>query len=126
MKQFVRIQSEKTIMVTQGLSNEDVTNKDAHVPDRLKVSPTWPKLTCLIRKGAGWYPSEIANWNSVKALAADKILTIGEDSDTPDGDIEKLKKTKEELNLAAKEVLKEEKSSKKVVKDISLDAAAGE
>lgn len=81
-KAFVRIQSNTTINVTMGLHNQDVTNKDAHVPDRLKVNPLWPKLTVLIRQGVHWYPSEIAEWPTVKALAEDKILTIGEFSDS--------------------------------------------
>lgn len=81
---FVRIQSTKTINVTMGLHNQDVTNPDAHIPDRLKVNPLWPKLTVLIREGVHWYPSEIAEWPTVKALANDKILTIGEFSDNCD------------------------------------------
>lgn len=77
MAKFVQIQSDVTIRVTTGLQNKDVTNPDAHVPDRLKVNPEWPKYQVLIRKGAHRYPAEIAEWASVKALAADKILTIG-------------------------------------------------
>lgn len=81
-KAFVRIQSNVTINVTMGLQNQDVTNADAHVPDRLKVNPLWPKLTVLIRQGVHWYPSEIAEWPTVKALVEDKVLTIGEFSDS--------------------------------------------
>lgn len=81
-KAFVRIQSNATINVTMGLQNQDVTNADAHVPDRLKVNPLWPKLTVLIRQGVHWYPSEIAEWPTVKALVEDKVLTIGEFSDS--------------------------------------------
>lgn len=77
-KPFVRIQSNININVTAGLHHQDVTNPDAHVADRLKVNPQWPKLTCMIRQGVGIYPSEIVEWPSVKSLAADKILTIGE------------------------------------------------
>lgn len=81
-KAYVRIQSSKNIRVTMGLNCQDVTNPDAHIPDRLKVNPLWPKLSVLIKQGAGWYPSEIASWNTVKALVDDGILTIGEFSDT--------------------------------------------
>ena len=77
MAKFVQIQSGITIRVTTGLQNKDVTNPDAHVPDRLKVNPEWPKHQVLIRKGAYRYPAEIVEWASVKALANDKILTIG-------------------------------------------------
>ena len=83
-KAYVRIQSSQNIRVTMGLNCEDVTNKDAHVPDRLKINPLWPKLTVLIAQGANWYPAEIAEWNTVKALVEQGILTIGEYSDEAD------------------------------------------
>lgn len=96
-KAFVRIQSNATINVTMGLQNQDVTNADAHVPDRLKVNPLWPKLTVLIRQGVHWYPSEIAEWPTVKALVEDKVLTIGEFSDSCE---------EQEETQATKDVLK--------------------
>lgn len=77
MAKFVQIQSSMTIRVTTGLQNKDVTNPDAHVPDRLKVNPEWPKYQVLIRRGIGRYPAEIIEWPTVKSLANDKILTIG-------------------------------------------------
>ena len=77
MTKMVQIHSNITIRVTTGLQNQDVTNVDAHIPDRLKVNPEWPKHQVLIRAGQGIYPAEIVEWPSVKALAADKILTIG-------------------------------------------------
>ena len=83
MKAYVKIQSEKSIYVTPGLQHQDVTNPDAHVADRLKVSPLWPRCTVLIKKGVHWYPSEITEWRTVRALERDKVLTIGESSDSP-------------------------------------------
>lgn len=77
MADFVQIQSSITIKVTTGLQNKNVTNPDAHVPDRLKINPEWPKCQVLIKEGAHNYPAEIAQWPTVKALAADKKLTIG-------------------------------------------------
>lgn len=91
MKQFVKIQSSKTIMVTAGLQADDVTNPDAHIPDRLKVNPLWPNLTVLIKEGVDWYPSEIVEWATVKALVDDKIITIGEDSDEASDEVTKIK-----------------------------------
>lgn len=82
-KAFVRIQSSQTINVTCGLQNKDVTNPDAHVPERLKINPLWPKCTVLIKEGAHWYPSEIVDWPTVKTLQDEDILTIGEFSDEP-------------------------------------------
>lgn len=88
MAKFVRIQSEVTIKVTTGLQNKNETDYDAHIPDRLKVSPEWPKHTVLIRKGAHKYPAEIAEWPSVKALANDKVLTIGETTEVAESELE--------------------------------------
>ena len=79
MAKMVKIHSTVTINVTTGLQNKDVTNPDAHVPDRLKISAEWPRHTVLIREGQHLYPVEIKTWNTVKALAEDKILTIGEE-----------------------------------------------
>lgn len=111
MSKFVRIQSNETIHVTCGLQNKDVTNADAHVPDRLKVSATWPKATVLIEKGAHMYPSEIAEWATVKALAKDKVLTIGEFTDVCDEDGVEQKKT--ELKATLEEIKQESTSNKR-------------
>lgn len=77
MVKMVQIHSTTTINVTTGLQHKDVTNPDAHVADRLKVSAEWPRHTVLIREGQHLYPAEIKDWNTVKALANDKIITIG-------------------------------------------------
>lgn len=98
VKKFVRIQSTKTINVTMGLHNQDVTNPDAHIPDRLKVNPLWPKLCVLIHEGVHWYPSEIAEWPTVKALVEDKILTIGEFSDDCGETTSEVEDEKDKLN----------------------------
>ena len=90
MAKFVQIQSDVTIRVTTGLQNKDVTNPDAHVPDRLKVNPEWPKHQVLIRKGAHRYPAEIAEWESVKALAKDKVLTIGSTEEVDESKLDEL------------------------------------
>lgn len=90
MAKFVQIQSSVTIRVTTGLQNKDVTNPDAHVPDRLKVNPEWPKHQVLIRKGAYRYPAEIVEWESVKALANDKILTIGSIEEVDENKLDEL------------------------------------
>lgn len=112
MKDFVYIQSNIDIMVTSGLQGEDVTNKDAHVPDRLKVNPLWPRLKCLIRRGQHLYPSEITTWNTVKRLQEDKVLTIGAFVDsTDDMTVIKEKKNVKEGSASIKKAI-----SKKEVK----------
>lgn len=85
MKAYTKISSTMNIVVTAGLQFQDVTNKDAHIPDRLRVSPKWTDTTCKIYQGTGYYPSEVTLWNTVKALVKDGILTIGEDTDDPTG-----------------------------------------
>ena len=112
MKAYVKIQSSTTINVTAGLQCKNVTNPDAHVPDRLKVNPSWPKCTVLIREGVHWYPSEITEWPTVKALANDKILTIGEDSDKP---VDNPEMSKEQFD----------RNKAKLDKTPSLDEVAG-
>lgn len=119
-KPYVRIHSSVTINVTPGLQNQDVTNKDAHVPDRLKVSPLWPKLTVLIQAGEGVYPSEIAEWPTVKALEHDKLLTIGQYMDKADNEAEK---KKVELTQSIANI---ESRTQTTVKDINLADLAKE
>lgn len=101
---LVRIQSTKTIKVTSGLQLLDVTNPDAHVADRLKVSAEWPKLMVLVKQGVGEYPAEIVKWPTVKALVKDKVFTIGEEIDAT---------TEEQLN----EVEKFERDKKSIKKE---------
>ena len=113
---YVRIQSTVTINVTMGLQNQDVTNKDAHIPDRLRVNPLWPKCTCLIKQGVGLYPSEIAEWESVKALHNQKILTIGEFTDDATENPE-VAETSAKLSKAIEEV--ESKATGNSLEDIA-------
>ena len=95
---YVQIQSNKDIRVTKGLQYEDFTNESAHVPDRLKISPLWPKANFMIKKGQHWYPSEIVTWSTVQALQKDGVLTIGQYSDNADD--EKIKEEKQTLGAA--------------------------
>lgn len=91
MAEMVKISSTMAVRVTTGLQNQDVTNPDAHVPDRLKVNPQWPKHMILIRQGVYEYPKEILNWPSVQALAKQNIITIG-------STVEKSELNEKELN----------------------------
>ena len=117
-KAYVRIHSNKTIRVTCGLQNKDVTNPDAHVPDRLKVSPSWPTCCVIISSGSHLYPSEIAEWHTVKALAKEKVLTIGDftDDDSEEPEVASKKETLVN-NLKEKDIIeikKEEKTGPKL------------
>lgn len=102
---FVLINSTVTINVTMGLQAQDATNPDAHVPDRLKVNPLWPKATVLIKQGAHYYPAMIAEWPAVKLLAKDKIITIGQFSNTCEGeDQDAVAEKQKELDRAIEEI----------------------
>lgn len=132
MAKMVQIHSNVTIRVTTGLQNQDVTNPDAHIPDRLKVNPEWPKYQVLIRAGQGMYPAEIAEWPSVKALVADKILTIGAISDVADStltpeqqkDVMAAKEAKEEFKLGVSESTKTAKVDVSKKKTLTLNDLA--
>ena len=120
MAKFVQIQSSVTIRVTTGLQNKDVTNPDAHVPDRLKVNPEWPKHQVLIKAGAHRYPAEIVEWPSVKALATDKILTIGSVEEVDESNLDELEqKDLNTVSEATKEFkmpnVEQKRSNKKTV-----------
>ena len=120
---FVRIQSSIDISVTAGLQGKDLTRKDSDIPDRLKVSPEWPKLTMFIHKGTGNYPAEIAEWNTVKCLAKDKVLTIGEivdESETTEEEIKSANTLKRNIENAKTEVKRKKKST------ATLDEIAGD
>lgn len=82
IKKYVKIQSDRDITVTSGLDYKDITNKDAHVPDRLKVAAMWPKKSVIIRKGQHWYPEKIIKFRTVKDLSKLGVITIGEKSET--------------------------------------------
>ena len=122
MKQFVRIQSEVDIMVSAGLQSINMSNKDAHVADRLNVKSAWVGTRVLITKGMGYYPAEIKTWDSVKALANDKLLTIGEEVDEIDGTPEEVKKAEAVVTKLASE----KKKYKKMKEDTEADPQATE
>ena len=113
MSKLVRIQSTKTISVTPGLYYKDVTNPDAHVPDRLKISAEWPKASLMIYEGVREYPAEIVNWPTVKSLIADKILTVGEVSEAM-GESQKLVEEFERKMESVEGLKKTSKKSKKL------------
>lgn len=118
MSKLIRIQSTKTITVTGGLNFKDVTNPDAHVPDRLKVSAEWPRCTVQIKQGVGTYPADIKDWPTVQALAKDEVLTLGETFEpTTDEDIKKV----QEFEIKQAEITKNEtkKRTRKNLKELT-------
>lgn len=127
MAKMIEIHSNVTINVTAGLQNKDVTNPDAHVADRLKVNPEWPRHTVLIRQGQHRYPEYIKEWPSVKQLAADKILTIGQTEDVPDDKLtDEEKKNAMHVQEAKEEFKMPDDNEGRRRRRRSLDEIAGE
>lgn len=122
MKKYVRIESQIDIVVSAGVQSINMSNKDAHVQDRLNVKSAWVGTRILIKKGTGYYPSEIVNWASVKALSANKKLTIGEEVDNIDGNPAEEKKVEAEKNKLNNEI----KKYKKMKADTEADPQATE
>ena len=82
MKRFIRIQSSKNIAVTAGLQSIDMSNKDAHVADRLNIAQVWTGTRVLVKKDVGYYPAVMSTWPAVKKLAELGVLSFGEQTDT--------------------------------------------
>lgn len=94
MSEFIRIQSKIDINVTPGLQYDDHTNYDSDLPNRLKVSPSWPKAIVHIKVGVDIYPAEIREWETVKALEKSGVITVGDAIEEPTEE-----KTKEATSL---------------------------
>ena len=112
-KKFVEIQSDITIKVTAGLQYSDYTDKTLALPNKLNVKPRWVDTSILIRQGKHVYPSEVVGWQTVKALEAKNILTIGKFVDDADEDV------KQEATLAVLEQL-----TSHLLRHLILDAAS--
>lgn len=134
-KKFIRIESKMNITVTTELKHMDVSEPDAHVPDRLRIAPQWQNTTVDIKQGTGYYPAYIKNWNSVQVLSKANVLTLGEEVDECEGqqqveeiikDLDRnLEKVKDKSNGFISE--KEEREAKvKKVSKINLADIAGE
>ena len=75
---FVRIQSTISILVTPGLQASDYTDEKKAVANKLVIKPRWQEGSIQIKQGTHYYPAEIVKWNTVKQLAKQNIITIGE------------------------------------------------
>lgn len=120
MGKYVRIQSTKTITVTKGLFANDVTNPQSLVPDKFNVQECWTGLTCKITAGNGYYPAEIATWNTVKSLENAGVLVVSAPTDTCDNADEvdaKAKQLETEQARVDAIIKKPRKSSKQPVEE---------
>ena len=117
MKNYIRITSEIDVAVSAGLQSINMTNKDAHVADRLNVKSAWVGTRILIKKGTGYYPAEIGQWGAVKSLAKDKVLTIGEEVDEIADDPEAAAEAAKEKTKLNNEIKKYKKLKKETEGD---------
>lgn len=125
MKKYVKIQSQRNIQVTGGLSFLDMTDPKQAVANKLKVQPLWSKEKLKIRVGSAWYPSYITEWPTVKSLNKQGVITIGEFADTLPDDIPNEEKNEvvanEQKLEEAKMEIERQKASTKKLKEIVLD-----
>ena len=75
---FLEIQSALNVNVTMGLDNLNMTDVNANIGDKLKIQALWPKTIVSIKMGRSFYPIEIKEWNTVKVLVKNGMLTLGQ------------------------------------------------
>ena len=97
MKKFVNINSQINIEVYPDLNAVDTTNPTAAMADRLSAKPNWV-YPILIKTGIHFYPAEIKNWKSVKALQKKKVLSVAEEVDeVPEDEREKCEEMRKKM-----------------------------
>lgn len=126
MKNYIRIQSKIDVAVTAGLQSINMSNKDAHVADRLNVKSAWVGTRVLIHKGVGIYPNELKTWDSVKSLVRNGILTLGEEYETVPTDIVDCVTTLKEPEEAKKTLNNEISNYKRMKAEAEKDPQATE
>ena len=136
-EKYVRIQTNEPVQVNAGLDFIDNTLKNSRIEDKLKVTATWHLEKCMLHSGTHYYPAEVADWPTTKALAKHGLITIGEKveqipdefkDDVVTADAEQtLKEGKEDkarLEEAAKIDAEQANDRAKVIKDVNLEAIA--
>lgn len=85
-KRFVQISNNTNqfIRVVPEMKLINATNIKTPARDRLNVKPAWQKFGIVIEPQLGYYPAEVANWNTVKSLVKAKKFTIGAYCDEAD------------------------------------------
>jgi len=126
MKNYIRIQSKIDVAVTAGLQSINMSNKDAHVADRLNVKSAWVGTRVLVHKGIGVYPNELKNWDSVKSLVKNGILTLGEEYEEVPTDLVDCMTTKKESEEAKKRLGVEIANYKRMKAEADKDPQATE
>lgn len=100
-KKFVQITSTINLEVYASLEAIQVIRPGNQSGNLMNAKSGWAKIRVLITSGTSWYPSEILNWDAIKALAGKEIITVGAQSDTISNP-EVLKKAEEQAAAIAK------------------------
>lgn len=90
-KNMIKIQSSMNVRVTAGLQYQDFTPNVDGLPNRLRVQPEWVQSAVMIEEGVGYYPAEIAEWETTKSLVENGIISIMSATDTQVSDEDKSK-----------------------------------
>ncbi len=131
-EKFVKISAMQTYIVTPNLDFYDRTDNNPSNPNKLKVVPVWTRKEVKIKVGFNWYPAKILEWNTVKALAKDGKISIGEIktdvSKETDGDSaieisKQLKKADREIERQKKSFEQAKASRQKSLSEIAASQA---
>lgn len=76
--ELIEISSTINITVTKGLSAVNMTDPNARYQNSFNVKENWTGTCVNLTVGAHAYPACIKDWPTVKALAAKRLITIGQ------------------------------------------------
>ena len=122
---FIKISSNYTYYVFPDLGYYDQTDTTNPVnPNKLNIRANWTRKEVKIKRGIHWYPAEISEWNTVKALSDDAKITIGEikDSITDANEESEAKTVSDNLKKAEIDIARQEaklNSTKKKTKSMA-------
>lgn len=82
-----------------------ITSNPSTESKPMNPNPIWTKTRILIKTGVHDYPAEIKDWDTIKALAKNFIITIGEvkEGELTDVTMEEAVKVKKQAESIAKE-----------------------
>ena len=124
MKRFIKITATRPFRVMVDSKDQAIDASDVNainIQNRLKAINTWVDTLVTIKQGAGWYPSAIAKWQSVKSLENAGLISIGPESDDCDDKeaialVEKFEQAQKNYEQQKKNVEKQAESVKAAVK----------
>lgn len=124
MKRFIKITATRPFRVMVDSKDQAIDASDVNainIQNRLKAINTWVDTLVTIKQGAGWYPSAIAKWQSVKSLQDAGLISIGPESDDCDDKeavafVEKFEQAQKNYELQKKNVEQQSANVKAIIK----------